>query len=816
MAKTLVGTDYAPPDLIEKITGRAKYAEDWRAEGMLFAKQLLSPMPHARVRNIDASAALAMEGVEAVLTADDLAEFMGEAGPLDERALTNHPKYEGEPVLAVAAVSEKIAADAIEKINVDFEPLPFALDPLDSIAPGGANSLPDGNSIIRQRTDTGMETVVERVEWTAEDLATARGSNGEKGRMPEGVFQDEWTNGDLEKGFADADYIIDEPLFFQSVTHHPMEPRSCMAHWDGDTCHLYPSTQSVAFTLLAGQGTVGVPMQNLVVHAEYTGGGFGSKIVGSSNMAVPVYLAKMTGKPVMHRVTRYEENYIGRARPGFQGWARIGFKNDGRISAFDWAVIQDNGPYGRQSDMGTSGNMVSLTYQPESMRHRGLSIATNTPPRAPQRAPGGVQMSAMVEPLLDRAADHLGIDRLTIRQINIAKNGAKFGEAEGRNVTTAYVTEAWDRLAEMVDWEDARARSGQMNGSKVTGVGLASSTYTAGSSGFDGLMLITPEGRLQIHTGIGNLGTHSYSDTARVAADLLDVPWEKVDMVWGQTGEGIPHTCVQAGSQTTHAITRATHAAATDMKTKLQEIAAQVHGGSASQYVVAGERVYRRGNRAAGLSLAQAAEKALELGGRYDGTELNEGLSPITLGGAAVLKGKGLLAAAKDNYGRAGDVYSWVVAYAEIELDKETGVIELTDYKAVTDCGTVLNPRSLGGQLHGGAVQGFGCAVGQKWVYDPQWGIPFANRFYTARPATILDVPLEMEWDAVNMPDPNNPVGSKGIGEPPMGAGCASLLCAIQDALGQDTVAYLPLMTDHIINQLEGREQDSEFLAAHT
>ncbi|MYF05520.1 MAG: xanthine dehydrogenase family protein molybdopterin-binding subunit, partial [Holophagales bacterium] len=190
MAKTLVGTDYAPPDLIEKITGRAKYAEDWRAEGMLFAKQLLSPMPHARVRNIDASAALAMEGVEAVLTADDLAEYMGEPGPLDERSLTNHPKYEGEPVLAVAAVSEKIAADAIEKIRVDFEPLPFALDPLDSIAPGGSDSLPDGNSIVRQRTDTGVETVVQRVEWTAEDLATARGSNGEKGRMPEGVFQD--------------------------------------------------------------------------------------------------------------------------------------------------------------------------------------------------------------------------------------------------------------------------------------------------------------------------------------------------------------------------------------------------------------------------------------------------------------------------------------------------------------------------------------------------------------------------------------------------------------------------------------------------
>ena len=225
-----------------------------------------------------------------------------------------------------------------------------------------------------------------------------------EGLMPMGEPEDEWTVGDLEAGFAEAEVIVDETVFHQSLTHHPMEPRSCMAYWQNGKLYIHPSTQSVARTGPVVAGAVGIDPADVVLICEYTGGGFGSKIVGSINMAIPALLAKKTGRPVMHRVTRYEETYFGRARPGFQAQVRMGWRKDGRLSALDMYIVQDNGPYGRQGDLGTAGSVASLSYQPLSMRFRGVSVLTNTPPRSAQRAPGGVQITAMLEPLIDRAA----------------------------------------------------------------------------------------------------------------------------------------------------------------------------------------------------------------------------------------------------------------------------------------------------------------------------------------------------------------------------------------------------------------------------
>jgi xanthine dehydrogenase molybdenum-binding subunit len=803
----LVGTDYAPPDLVAKITGRARFAEDFRAEGMLFAKCLLSPMPHARVRSVDAREALAMDGVEAILTADDLP---GD-DPLDEGCLTNEPLYEGQPILAVAAVNETLAADAIERIRVDLEPLPFALDPLDSVRPGGPDARTDGNTVVRERTEEGVSTVVKSLKWTREDFAAAGPD-----QLPLGEHQDEWVKGDPDAAFAAADLVLEETLYHQSVTHHPMEPRSCMAYWQNGKLYIHPSTQSVARTPGVVAAQVGIDPADVVLINEYTGGGFGSKIVGSVNMAIPALLARKTGRPVLHRVTRYEENYIGRARAGFYARLKMGFEKDGRVAAIDLFILQDNGPYGRQGDMSTAARVASLAYQPEAMRYRGTSVLTNTPPRSAQRAPGGAQIVAMVEPMVDRAAKQLGLDRIAIRRLNAPANGATFdGPPRERTLTTAYVREALDKTAELVDWEELEKLSGRRRGSKVTGVGIALSPYTAGSFGYDGLLVIKPDGTLRIHSGVGNLGTHSYSDTARVAADVLEVPWERCEVIWGNTGKHLPWTTIQAGSMTTHATTRAVHAAAMDARRKLQEIAARDLGGSPEQYEVGGERVFRRGGSATGMTLARAAARAIELGGKYDGHEASEDLHAMTKAGVAALAGQGLVAAGKDTYERAGDVYSFVVGCAQVEIDTETGDLEIVKYAAVTDCGTVLNPRSLAAQLHGGAVQGFGLARSQKWIFDPQWGVPFANRFYTARPPSILDVPLEMEWAALDLPDPNTPVGAKGIGEPPIGAGEGALICAIQDALGDAVFRRTPIMTDMILDAVEKRPRDFDELVAH-
>ena len=829
----LIGTDYTPPDLLAKFTGTARYAEDFRREGMLFAKLLLSPRPHGRVTSLDTSEAEAMEGVMGILTANELPNYAAEddadnriappANGLREYALTNEPVYEGQPILALAAVDEVTAAAAIETIKITFEGLPFVLDPLQSLSPGGPNAQMvkfDGGMVSgNRRAPRGRNAAsIAEIKWTQAEVDAFQSA----GPVPEGAlgeFEAEWTQGDvdIEAAFAEAEVIIEEPLYHQNVSHHPMEPRTCMAYWENGKLFIHPSTQSVAQSVNGIARAVGIDSSDVVLLNEYTGGGFGSKIAGTINMAIPALLAKKTGRPVMHRVTRYEENYIGRARPGYQMRAKMGWRKDGRLIALDMFIVQDSGPYGA-SDLRTSGDIASLCYQPLSQRHRTIAIYTNTPPRAAQRGPGGAQIIALLEPLIDKAARKLDIDRLEIRRINAPSMDSKFGSRQS-GLTSVRAKEAFAKMDELINWKEMSQLSGRRQGTKVTGVGLALSAYTAGSNGYDGLMIIRPDGILEIHTGAGNLGTHSYSDTARAAADVLNFPWEKVEMVWGDTSRGLPWTTIQAGSMTTYATTRANHAGATDAKQKLQEIAAQDLGGSPEDYEVGGERVYRTENPETGMTFAAAAQRAIDLGGKFSGQEVADNLNRMTKAAAAQLAGRGLMGAAKDTYPRSGGVYSFVVGFCRVEVDVETGVVSVLDYAATTDCGTVMNPRGLAAQLHGGGVQGMGIARSQKWLYDQKWGVPFAHRFYTARPPGILDVPLEMKAAFVDIADPFTPVGCKGIGEPPVGAGAGALICAIQDALqdalGDGSFNRTPILTEMIVNALENTPEPYPALAAH-
>ena len=802
----LIGKDYSTPDLLAKVTGRAKYAEDFRAEGMLFTKLLLSPMPHGRVRNLDTSAAMAMPGVEAILTADDLPP--GEAP--NESMLTNEPLYEGEPILAVAAVTEEAAADAIEQIQIDLEPLPFALDPLESLRPGGSNARLEGNTMSGRDL---LDITWDNIDWSEVD----------RGTLPtDGEVTDEWEVGDVEAGLAEADLVIDETCFVQSTSHQPLESRSAMAYWQNGKCFLHVSTQSTARTHPAAARWVGEEPENVVVIAEYCGGGFGSKIAGSIQSGIPALLSKKAGKPVMMRINRQEENFIGRSRPGNQARIKIGYRADGRVTAIDMLVVQDGGPYGKSGDFMSAGDQASLMHQPLNMRMRGLSVYTNTPPRGAQRGPGGVQAVTMIAPMMDKAAKQLGVDRLDMIKINAPSGQAMFGRPrQGRqgNVSSAHVREAVDKGAEAFDWEGMKAKSGQRNGSKVTGIGVALSPYSAGTSGMDGLLTIRPDGKVYIQQGVGNLGTGSVFDTARAAMEALQTDWEQAETVWGDTSKHLPWSAVQAGSMTTHAHSRANWAAGLDAKRKLQEIAARDLGGSPDSYDVADGRVFRRGNRSQGMTFARAAERAIAIGGEYDGHELPEDINDMTKAAGAGLAGLGLMGVAKDNFETGGRNMSYAIGFAEVEVDLETGTIQLKDYKVSSDAGTILNPRTFAAQLHGGGIQGFGVAQGQKWIYDRRWGLHVSKRFYSNRPPTILDVPHEqkMEWVTAGVADPFNPLGARGIGEAPQGAGAGAVVNAVADALGD--AGYFnrtPIMTDMILTKLEGLNEPHSRLATHT
>src|SRR5260221_3324038 len=360
----LVGGNYTTPDLVAKVTGRAKYAEDYRADGMLFAKLLLSPMPHARVVSIDTRAALATAGVKAILTADELPDLHGA-----ERALTNEPLYQGEPILALAAVDEATAAAAIEKIELKLEPLPFVVDPVESLRPTGANGRTDGNVWFPASppapgaTGAPPRPKIQTLKWTDRDFASAP-----EGGLPMGKAAEEWSFGDLDAGFKSAAVVVDETFVVQSTGHQPMETRSAMAYWQNGKLFLHGSTQSLARTLDPLAAWLGIDASNIVLVSEYCGGGFGSKGAGAISMGIPAPRSQESGPPVMMRISREEEHYIGRARTGMVGRAKAGFSADGRMTALDLFIVEDNGPDGPMGDYRSAALGPSLIWHPISRR----------------------------------------------------------------------------------------------------------------------------------------------------------------------------------------------------------------------------------------------------------------------------------------------------------------------------------------------------------------------------------------------------------------------------------------------------------------
>ncbi len=783
MAHKLLGQDFLPHDVIAKVTGEARFAEDFRADGMVFARLLSSPYPHARVRSIDASAALAMPGVVGILLPEDVKN----PAPPEIPLLTMEPGYVGAPILLLAAEDETIAQDALEKIRIDYEPLPFHVDPLASLHPDKPDARSDGN--------VGAAGVkLQTLKWTREDFANAGN------RMPMGKAAQEWTFGDLDAAFAKARLIIDEPFVHASNSHHSLEARTAMAYWQNGKCILHVSSQSQSFITPALAGMIGIAPADLVVVAEYCGGGFGSKGGAYPLQALPALLSRKINRPVMMRVSRAEEYYNGSARLGFQGQVKLGFAADGKLLAADLYVIQENGSCNSFFDFRNAPDALSVLYQPEAMRWRGMPVFANSPIRSAQRGPGYNQMVHIMEPLLDRAARELKIDRLAMRLLNVGGLHAGIGP-QRTPASSCYLKEALEKGAALFDWQERMKRNGARNGSKVTAIAVGQAFHPAGFTGFDGLLRILPTGKVHIHTGVGNLGTFSHSSTSRIAAEVLKLDWDDVVIERGDTRRNLPWNIGQFGSNTNFTMARTNFVAATDALNKLKEIAALSFGGSPESYDIDGKRVFRKGSPGTGMSYADAAKHAIKLGGKFDGHVLPADINAMTQLSATAIAGTGLVAVAKDNLPVNGTPAAFAAAFIEIELDLETGKHVILDYLGVADCGTVIHPSGLETQIKSGAVQGFGVAGFERIVYDPQNGLPASIGLYQAKPPTYGDVARRFRTSAVDMPDPSSPLGTKGIGEPLLGCAGSALLCALSEAIGH-TFNRTPVVPDMILNYL--------------
>ena len=795
----LIGKNFTVPDIEAKVTGRAKYVEDFRADNMVFCKSLTSPIPHAKIRSIDTSAALKMPGVLGILTADDVPQFPPPAQGIFAKDETF---YVGEPILAIAADTEENAVAAIEAVKIDFQELPHVIDPLESLFPGGPDARVAGNVAAGQ-------IKLQTVKWEGADFATAGDT-----KMPLGRPAEEWTYGDPDAGFKKAKVIIEQNFVSGTYSHNCMEPRSAFSYWQGGKCFLYGSNQSHTAAIANISRYIGIKPDQLVFIAEYCGGGFGSKIPGYPNMAIAALMSKKINRPVMHTISRYEEYGIGSARPGFQGYVKMGFAPNGKMLAADLYIIQESGPMATAGDFRAAGAAMSMIYQPESMRFRTVPVLTNTVPVGAQRGPGENQFVSVIEPMIDQAARQLNIDRFDIRIINAPDSSGTIGQDRGP-LTSAFLKDALAKLRTFSNWEERKKRSGQKNGTKVTGIGIGQGYHSAGSNGFDGMLRITPDGKLHVHTGVGNLGTHSWASTARVAPDLLNVSWDNVVIERGDTRRGLPFNSPQAGSLTASTESRTMYAAAMDMKDKLTDIAAQVLGGKPDDYVLGDEKVVSKSGGKS-ITYQQAAQKAVQLGGKYSGKEVPDELNPVTKSAVAMIAGTGLIAAVKDKLPRVGTTPGLTCNVAEVEIDTETGVVDIKECMSVVDVGTVLFPLGLGHQIASGQILGIGMAHLERHLYDPKLGIPAAVGFHQGKVPTYLDIPPNITWQAVEKPDPQHPLGIKGVGEPSLGSGASAITSAIADALGGHLFNRTPVTADMILNHLSGRPPAHKPLQVNT
>ena len=789
-----IGKDFTPPCVEGKVTGAARYAEDFRKEGMVFARLLTSPLPSGRILRIDTSEALAMDGVLDIITADDLGEPEPPANPMLAK---DYISYVGQPILAVAAISEAVAEAALEKIVIDFERREFVTDPLESLVEGGPNAYPQGNTLVQTEQaaagTTQAGSAVDAIKWTNDQVTQFRSGNEPAGAR----FSAEWEYGDLEAEFAQCTTIVEEPFVTIGYPHHSLESRTGMAYWENGKCYFHGSLQSHSIAHAPLAGMLGVSPENVCLINENTGGGFGSKIFPYPIMGVVGLFARKLNRPLQLRITREEEFYIGSARSGMQGWMKVGVKPDGKVGAVDVIIVNDAGAGGGGSGSG-SARHVSIAYQPAAMRFRGIAIYTNTTPRGAQRGPGENEMSAAIAPIMDKAAREAGIDRAEFRRINAPDNDGRIG-ADRTELTSAFMPQAIDMGVDMFNWHERLAKP-RRNGNKVRGLGVGIGYHSAGSTGFDGLVRIGTDGRIYLHTGVGNLGTYSYATITRAAAEVLQCDWDNCEIVHGNSDHHLPHSIYQGGSVTIFTESRSSWVAATDAVNKMKELAAAELGGTAEDYDIGGERVFRSDDPDTGISYAQAAQLAVEMGGRYSGQEFPDNLNDTTKRSVTALQGSGLIGVAKDELPQSGLIPGLAVGFMEIEVDLDTGKYEILDYTSVADCGTIMHPQGFSQAMNGGGVWGIGLSGYERHVYDHQNGLPANVGLYQSKPPTYLDVPSTMVNAAVDLPDPQNPVGSRGVGEPSQGCAAAALTSAISDALDGHQFNRAPVTPDMIVN----------------
>ncbi len=711
---TTVGQQVPRIDGKQRVLGQAPYTADLQLPGMLHTAVLRSPYARARVTRIDLTPALSAPGVRAALGPDDLEQ------------LTREPGYVGQAIAAVAAETFGKARAALDLIDVEWEVLEPLLDPDEAV----------------------------RRESFLSDVK-------------------HYERGDLERGLAEADEVVEAKYRTSVVLHNSMETHQSVCHWEGDGITIYISTQYIWGVRDAMAANLGLPPDRVRVVCQAMGGGFGSKNGPGDYTPIAAELAKRTGRPVKCALTRREENVAAGNRNATIQRLTAGAKADGTLVALGGEFVNAIGFGGWSSS--TEGPMKML-YACENVRTTHYPTKLNLPPMAAFRAPGFVEGTFALECLLDELAAKLGMDPLELRRRNYADSD----RVEQRPFSSKNLAECYRRAEpHWAKRDEVRARS---SGPWKHGIGLASQIwYGGGGPPSYAWIRVGADGRAQVVTAVQDIGTGTSTAMAQIAAEELGVPMDRVQISLGDSARG-PYASISAGSSTVPSMGPAVRSAAADAKRQILEIAAQRFHLEEGKIDI----------RNAQIVSSDGGSWPLEeiTGLLEDGQILGQGARGPNPAGMQVL--------------------TFGVQVAEVAVDVETGEIRVDKVVAIHDVGRVINRLGAESQVEGGIIQGIGHTLSEERIVDPATGSILTQTLDAYKMPTIADVP-EIVSELVDVPDPHlTNLGSKGLGEPPIIPTAAAIANAIRDATGAD-VRSLPITREEMLRALrEARERENE------
>lgn len=749
-AHRVVGRSHVRQDARAKVTGEYRYGMDFALPGMLHGHILRSPHPHARILALDASQAKASPGVRAVITGEDLGTVMMPGVVEDQPPLARgRVRYVGEPVALVAADTLEIATQAAGLIRVEYEPLPFLSD-----------------------AEEAMQSDAMLIHENWEGYAAADGLVREGNVCCHASL----TCGDVEKGFAEADRVIEGSFSTESVHQSHVEPRAAVAVMEGENkVAVYTNTQ-LPYWIRTNVATVlGLPERDVRVVTTGIGGGFGSKLYPQLE-PLAALLARQTRRPV-RMVTPLEDELIaGLPRHPFKLYLKTGVKGDGTLVARQARLILDTGAYaGSGPEIASVAVLCAMgPYRTSHLQVDAYAVLTSKTNFGAYRGPGGVQPVFALESHFDDVADALGMDPLTFRLKNVLREGDE--ALNGQVVTGVGLSEALQKCAEALEWDEP-AESNR-------GKGLACGwwTTTLGASGC--LAKLDVDGTFVVTVGTQEIGTGAVmGGVPLVMAELMGVSPEDVRVEVADTAIG-PYDFGSQGSRTLFNVGLAVQRAAEDLTLQILNLAGEMMEIAADDLELWEGAVIVKGAPDRKLSLAEVAQKAVQVkGGLHShGLSLPESFS----------HDEKLMVSC---FYPAFHYPSFYCHGAEVEVDPGTGEVTVLRYVAAHDVGFAVNPALAAGQIQGGAVQGIGMGLMEEIIYRD--GHVLNDNWTDYKLPTIADVP-DVQAVLVEHPSHGGTFGNKGLGEPPVVAPPGALANAVRRAAGV-RIRNLPMTAEKIL-----------------